>query len=175
MVVQSIPNVTKNLIRRIVQAVDSIGDVDMAKLDPAKLRSYMQQAQDDDDIASPDDETEGGEDYLEEATEDLGESGATGDYEGFMRLMFENAGDLQQAASKVFLSVIDQELPEDTKEEIQAALAEMPQELVAGIKSHLGELDPDQLHDLVEELEDAGAIENDASVVPFLYWAARLS
>ena len=147
----------------------------MARLNPQILKSYMAQTEEDNDIASPDDETEGGDDYLEEAGEEMEDAGATGDYEGFLKMLFENAGALQEAASKVFLSVIDQELPEDAKQEIQAALAEMPQELVDGIKSHMAEMDPDQLHDLVEELEESGAIENDASVVPFLYWAARLS
>lgn len=145
----------------------------MAKLDPVKLKSYMMQAEE--DIAAPDYEDEGGEDYLAEAGEEMEEAGATGDYEGFLKLMFENAGDIQEAASKVFLSVIDEELSEDSKDEIRTAMAEMPKELVDGIKSHLASMDPDQLHELVEELEESGAIENDASVVPFLYWVARLS
>lgn len=143
----------------------------MARLNSQMLKSYMDQAQN--DIASPD--YEESEDYLHEAGEELEEAGATGDYEGFLKLMFENAGDIQSAASKIFLSVIDEELPEDAKAEIQDALAKLPQELVTGIQEHLAAMDPDQLHDLVEELEESGAIENDASVVPFLYWAARLT
>jgi hypothetical protein len=147
----------------------------MARLNPQILKSYMDQTEEDNDLASPDDETDGGDDYMEEAGEELKESGATGDYEGFLKMLFQNAGAIQEAASKVFLSVIDQELPDEAKQEIQDALASMPKDLVKGIKAHLAELDPDQLHDLVEELEESGAIENDASVVPFLYWAARLS
>ena len=47
--------------------------------------------------------------------------------------------------------------------------------LVSGMKAHFAELSPDQLHEIVENLEESGEIENDASVVPFLYWAARLA
>jgi len=148
----------------------------MARLNPQMLKSYMAKAQEDDDISSPDDETEGGSDYFEKADDDATEQDDdSGGYEGFMRLMFEHASELQTAANKVFLSVIDDELPEDTKDEIRAAIKNMPPELISGIKEYLTDLGPDQLHEMVEELEESGAIENDASVVPFLYWAARLS
>lgn len=147
----------------------------MPKIDPAKLKSYMDQVAEEEDNSAPDLEDVESEDYLEEAGEELEEAGATGDYESFLELLFQNGEAVQAAASNVFLTMIEEELPEEVKAEIQTALKEMPPELVAGIKAHLAELDPDQLHEMVENLEESGVIENDASVVPFLYWAARLA
>ena len=147
----------------------------MAKIDPAKLKAYMDQQDEDDSVAGPDFEDEGGEDYLEEATEELEEAGAEGDYTAFMESMFEHGRALQTAAGTVFLSVVGQDLPENVKKQIMAELDKLPPELVDGIKAHLAELDVDDLHELIENLEEAGAIENDATVVPFLYWAARLA
>jgi len=151
----------------------------MAKLAPKMLQSYMAKAKEDADFPDYEDESdvenEGGEDYLEEATEEMEEAGATGDYEGFLKMLFENAAAIQAAAAHVFVTVLDEEIPEDAKEDIQVALNGLPEELVAGIKAHFAEMSPDELHDVVENLEESGEIENDASVVPFLYWAARLS
>lgn len=147
----------------------------MPKIDPAKLKSYMDQVAEEEDNSAPDLEGVESEDYLEEAGEELEEAGATGDYESFLKVLFQNGEAVQAAASNVFLTLIEEELSEEIKAEIQTALKEMPPELVAGIKAHLAELDPDQLHEMVENLEEAGVIENDASVVPFLYWAARLA
>lgn len=151
----------------------------MAKLAPKMLQSYMAKAKEDADVPDYDEEvdvdSEDGEDYLEEASEELGETGAEGDYEGFMSLLFENAPAIQAAASHVLVTVLEEELPEDVKEDIRVALQGLPDELVAGIKAHFAELSPDQLHEIVENLEESGEIENDASVVPFLYWAARLA
>lgn len=145
----------------------------MPKIDPSKLKAYMDQVAEEDNMA-PDLEGDLDEDYLEEAGEELEEAGATGDYEGFLEQLFQNGDAIQAAASTVYLTAMDQELPAETKTEIQAALKNLPAELVAGIKAHLAELDFDDLHEMVENLEEAGVIENDASVVPFLYWAARL-
>ena len=147
----------------------------MAKIDPAKLKAYMDQQDENDSVAGPDYEEEGGEDYLEEAAEELEESGAEGDYQGFLEMLFENAGAIQAAAGQVFLSAVEQELTDEVKGQLKKALDSMPEELVQGIKAHLAELDPDDLHELVENLEESGVIENDATVVPFLYWAARLA
>lgn len=151
----------------------------MAKLAPKMLQSYMAKAKEDADYPDYDDEvdvdSESGEDYLEEATEELEEADASGDYEGFMAMMFENAQAIQAAAAHVFVTVLEEELPEDVKEDIRTALDGMPSELVAGMKAHLSSLSPDELHELVENLEESGEIENDASVVPFLYWASRLA
>lgn len=151
----------------------------MAKLAPKMLQSYMAKAKEDADIPDYDEEvdvdSEDGEDYLEEASEELEEAGAEGDYEGFMAMLFENAQAIQAAASHVFLTVLEEDIPEDVKEDIRVALEGMPAELVSGIKAHFAELSPDELHEVVENLEESGEIENDASVVPFLYWAARLA
>ena len=150
----------------------------MAKLSPRMLQSFLAKAKEDDELPDYEDETdvehESGEDYMEEAAEELEEAGASGDYEGFMELLFEHAGAIQAAASHVVLTVMEQELPEDAKEDIRVALEGLPEALVAGIKEHFANLTPDQLHEIVENLEESGEIENDASVVPFLYWAARL-
>lgn len=151
----------------------------MAKLAPKMLQSYMAKAKEDTEYSDYEDESdvenESGEDYMEDATEELEEAGATGDYEGFMKMLFEHASAIQAAASHVFVTVLDEDLPEDAKEDIKVALEGLPDELVSGIKAHLAEMSPDELHDVVENLEESGEIENDASVVPFLYWAARLS
>lgn len=150
----------------------------MAKLSPKLLQSFLAKSKEDDELPDYGDEvdvdSEDGEDYMEEAEEELEETGASGDYEGFMQLLFENAQAIQAAASHVVLTVMEEELPEDVKEDIRVALDGLPEELVAGIKSHFANLTPDQLHEIVENLEESGEIENDASVVPFLYWAARL-
>lgn len=145
----------------------------MPRIDPSKLKAYMDQVAEEDNMA-PDLEGDLDEDYLEEAGEELEEAGATGDYEGFLEQLFQNGDAIQAAASTVYLTAMDQELPAETKAEIQKALKSLPAELVAGIKAHLAELDFDDLHEMVENLEEAEVIENDASVVPFLYWAARL-
>ena len=151
----------------------------MAKLAPKMLQSYMAKAKEDADLPDYEDESdvdnEDGEDYLEEASEEMEEAGATGDYEGFMKMLFENAAAIQAAASHVFVTVLDEELPEDAKEDIKVALKGLPKELVMGIKAHFAEMSPDELHEVIENLEESGAIENDAAVVPFLYWASRLS
>lgn len=156
-------------------AVDGLGDIEMAKIDPAKLKSYMDQVDEDDSVAGPDLDHEDGDDYLEEAGEELEEAGATGDYAGFLEMLFQHADAVQAAAAKVFLSVIEHDLPPQAKKQLMAALDSLPPELVDGIKAHLAELDPDELHELIENLEESGAIDNDATVVPFLYWAARLA
>lgn len=153
----------------------------MAKLDPRMLKSYMDHVKasdsyDDDEYENEDDvESEGGEDYIEEGAEELAEQLDGGDYEGFMKLLFENATAIQAAASHITMTVMDEELPESAKEDLEVALEGLPEELVTGIKQHFAGMDLDQLHEVVESLEEAGAIENDASVVPFLYWAARLA
>ena len=90
----------------------------MARLNPQMLKSYLDQSQD--DIASPD--YEESDDYLEESSEDLAESLHGGDYEGFMKMMFDHAHDIQQAASKTFLTSLDEQLSEDVKGEIKAAM-----------------------------------------------------
>ena len=154
----------------------------MAKLDPLKLKSYMAHVKEQDEMPDDEDEgseadleNEGGEDSIQEGAEEMAEQLDAGDYEQFMQLLFENAHAIQAAASHIAMSVMDEELPESAKEDLEVALKGLPEELVAGIKSHFANMDLDALHEVVESLEDSGAIENDASVVPFLYWAARLS
>ena len=141
-------------------------------VNPSKLKSYMEQAAEDAAIPDYDDEMHDLDEYKEEAEEELKEAGATGDYASFLELLFQHAGEIQSAASSVYVTALES-IDEDAKAAIASALAEMPTDLVDGIKAHLAELSPDELHDLIEELEEAGAIENDATVVPFLYWAAR--
>lgn len=149
----------------------------MAKLAPKMLQSYMAKAKEDADLPDYDEEVdtdhEGGEDAMEEAAEELAETDS-GDYEGFMQLLFENAGAIQAAADHIMLTMMDEELPEDAKEDLRVALEGMPEALVSGLREHFSNLSLDQLHEIVEKLEESGEIENDASVVPFLYWAARL-
>lgn len=142
-------------------------------VNPSKLKSYLDLSEKEREV--PDYDDEDGSDYSEyeeEAAEEMEEAGATGDYEGFLKLLFQHAGEIQSAASSVFVTAVES-IDDAARESITAALAEMPQDLVDGIKSHLAEMSPDELHELIEELEESGAIENDATVVPFLYWAAR--
>lgn len=142
-------------------------------VNPAKLKSYMTQVAEDSAYPDYEDEEEDSlEEYQEEAEEELEEAGATGDYQSFMQSLFEHGSAIQAAASMVYVTALDA-IDESTKASIKEALADLPPELVKGIKAHLAEMDPDELHELIENLEEAGAIENDAAVVPFLYWAAR--
>ena len=141
-------------------------------VNPSKLKSYMDQVAEDSAFPDYEEEDHDEHEYKAEAEEELEEAGATGDYEGFLELLFQHAEEIQAAASSVIVDAMDS-IDEESKSAIATAMASMPQELVDGIKTHLAEMDPDQLHELVENLEEAGVIENDASVVPFLYWAAR--
>lgn len=146
-------------------------------LDKSKLKSYMEQVAEDSAYPDYDEEdeesfeSEGEEEAEEELEEEEHEAG--GDYESFMEMLYQNADAIQQAASSVFVTALD-EIEEDAKMAVIEAIEQLPDDLVHGIKQHLGQLDPDELHDLIENLEESGAIENDASVVPFLYWVARL-
>lgn len=146
-------------------------------LDKSKLKSYMEQVAEDsaypdydeeEDESSFEEEQEEEEEELDEEEHDSGEG-----YEGFMEMLYQHADAIQQAASSVYVTALD-ELEEDAKIAIIEALEQLPDDLVEGIKKHLGNMDPDELHSLIENLEESGAIENDASVVPFLYWTARM-
>ena len=139
---------------------------------PSKLKSYMEQVAEDQAYPDYEDEENDLHEYKEEAEEELEEAGATGDYEGFLELLFQHAEEIQAAASSVIVDALDS-IDDEARDAIAAELATMPPELVDGIKTHIGEMEPDQLHELIGNLEEAGVIENDASVVPFLYWAAR--
>lgn len=142
-------------------------------VNPGKLKSYMTQVAEDSAYPDYDEEEEDSlKEYQEEAEEELEEAGATGDYEGFLQSLFENGSAIQAAASMVYVTALDS-IDDSTKASIKEALSDLPPELVDGIKAHLAEMDPDDLHELIENLEETGAIENDAAVVPFLYWAAR--
>lgn len=139
-------------------------------VDPKMLKSYMAEAKESQEPA--DYEEDEASEFVEEGAEELEEMGIEDGYEGFLKMLYENASAIQAAASDIYVTAMDS-IDDDVKEQIASALDEMPEELVAGIKKHLADLDPDQLHELIEELEDMGGIENDASVVAWLYWAAR--
>ncbi len=139
-------------------------------VDPKMLKSYMAEAKEAHEPADYGDDDAA--EFVEEGTEELEEMGVEDGYEGFLKSLYENASAIQAAASEVYVTALDA-IDDEVKEQIASALDEMPEDLVAGIKTHLADLDPDQLHELIEELEDMGGIENDASVVAWLYWAAR--
>ncbi len=141
-------------------------------VNPSKLKSYMAQVAEDSAYPDYDEDEESVHEYKEEAEEALEEAGASGDYEGFLHMLFEHGSAIQAAASMVYVTALDA-IDDSTKAAIKEAMADLPPELVDGIKAHLAEMDPDQLHEMIESLEEAGAIENDAAVVPFLYWASR--
>lgn len=141
-------------------------------VDPKLLKSYMSEVKEANEPVDYEEEDEGGE-FVHEAAEALEEAGVEDGYEGFLKAFFEAAPAIQAAASKVYVTALD-EIEDDVKEEIASALDEMPDDVVNGIKEHLSSLDPDALHEFVEELEEAGGIENDASVVAWLYWASRI-
>lgn len=144
-------------------------------VNPKLLKSYMAEVKEAEEPADYEEseESEGSGEFEHEAAEALEEAGVEDDYEGFLRAFYEAAPAIQEAASRVYVTALDA-LEDDVREEIASALDEMPEEVVAGIKTHLADLDADQLHEFVEELEEAGGIENDASVVAWLYWAARV-
>lgn len=144
-------------------------------VDPKLLKSYMAEVKEAEEPADYDDEEEVADagEFAHEAAEELEDAGVEDGYEDFLKALYEAAPVIQEAASKVYVTALD-EIEDDVREEIAAALDEMPDEVVNGIKQHLSELDPDALHEFVELLEEAGGIENDASVVAWLYWAARV-
>lgn len=141
-------------------------------VNPKLLKSYMDEVKASNEPHDYEDEGAESSEFEEEAGEELAELGVEDGYEGFLKALYEHAPAIQAAANEVYVTALD-EIEDDVKEQIAAALDEMPDEVVNGIKQHLAELDPEQLHDFVEELEEAGGIENDASVVAWLYWAAR--
>lgn len=140
-------------------------------ISPKKLGAYME-AQDADmediDLEAPemDDEEEG-----EEEGEESEESEAL---ENFLSMLMENGPLIETAAHQVELFAGDQELDEDTVEQLGATLADMPEDLKLGMKQFLSKLSMDELHELIEQLEGMDAIENDAVVVPYLFHASRM-
>lgn len=109
-----------------------------------------------------------------EEMEESEESDESEALEAFLKLLMEHGSQLETAAHQVELFSGEEELDDDTKEQIEATLADMPEELTAGLGKFFGTLSMDELHELVEQLEEMDAIENDAVVVPYLFHAARL-
>lgn len=137
-------------------------------ISPKKLGAYME-AQDADYDEVEVEEPE--EDIEAEEGEESPEHEAL---EAFMSMLMDNGTLLETAAHQVELFGDEAELDEDTVEQIQAALAALPDELKAGMAKYFAGLSIDELHELVEQLEEADAIENDAVVVPFLFHASKL-
>lgn len=139
-------------------------------ISPKALGSYMADKADDemDDVEL---EAVEGEESEEHEAEESPEHEAL---EEFLEMLMEHGDAIESAAHAVELFTGEGELDEDTREQIEAALADMPEELKAGFKTYLAGLSIDELHELIEKLEESGAISNDAVVVPWLYHAARL-
>lgn len=140
-------------------------------ISPKKLGAYME-AQDADmedvELETPEMEAEESEEHEAEESEEHEA------LEHFLMLVMENAPMIETAAHQVELFAGDQELDEDTLEQLEATLADMPDELKAGMAKFFAALSMDELHELVEQLEEAEAIENDAVVVPYLFHASRM-
>lgn len=134
-----------------------------------KLGAYME-AQDVDTEEM--DELEAGEEM--EADEDEMAEEESEALESFLSLLMEHGAQLETAAHAVQLFGGEAELDDDTIEQIESSLADMPDDLKAGMAKFFGGLSMDELHELVEQLEEMEAIENDAVVVPFLFHASRL-
>lgn len=136
-----------------------------------KLGAYMAaQDADFDEMAVEPEEVEAEE--SEEAEADESEEHEA--MEGFLKLLMDNGALIETAAHQVELFAGDQELDEDTLEQLEATLADMPDELKAGMAKYLSGLSIDELHELLEQLEEVDAIENDAVVVPYLFHATRM-
>lgn len=141
-------------------------------MDRKLLAAYRDGPMDDDDeldeleveIEDDEVEVEGGE--SEEDTAAL---------EAFLQMLMQHGAEIESAAHAVDLFEGDAELDDETTEQLQAALETLPEELRAGIKTHLADMSMDDLHELLEALEEGGAFENDALVVPWLYYAARVA
>ena len=112
-------------------------------------------------------------DEVDEA-EEAEESDEAEALEGFLKLLMEHGQQIETAAHQVELFEGEAELDEDTVEQLEATLTDMPDELKAGMAKFFAGLSMDDLHELVEQLEEMDAIENDSVVVPYLFHAARL-
>lgn len=134
-----------------------------------KLGAYME-AQEPVDY----DEAEAPELEEPEEMEEGEESKDAEELEAFLGLLMEHGQQLETAAHQVELFGGEAELDEDTIEQLQATLADMPEELKAGMAKFFAGLSMDELHELVEQLEEMEAIENDAVVVPYLFHASRM-
>lgn len=140
-------------------------------ISPKKLGAYMaaQDADMDDvEIETPEMEEAEGEEHEAEESEEAEAM------EHFLSMLMDNGALIESAAHQVELFAGDQELDEDTIEQLAATLADLPEELKAGMAKFFAGLSMDELHELVEQLEEMEAIENDAVVVPYLFHAARL-
>lgn len=138
-------------------------------ISPKALGAYMDKgAEEMDDDFELDEGAESEEHKAEESPEHEA-------LEEFLEMLMEHGDAIESAAHSVELFTGEGELDEETADQIQAALAEMPEELRAGLKKYLAALSMDDLHELMEQLEESGAISNDAVVVPWLYHAARLA
>lgn len=138
---------------------------------PAKKLGAFMAAQDV-DTDDMDLETEAEEmDEGEEA--EVGEDEAA-ELEDFLKLLIEHGAQLETAAHAVQLFGGEAELDEDTVDQLAASVADLPDELKAGMAKFFAGLSMDDLHELLEQLEEVDAIENDAVVVPFIYHASRM-
>jgi hypothetical protein len=139
-------------------------------IDPKKLTAYM-----DDQEPADDDEIVAEYEVEDEAAGDEETSPEDAEFAAFLEMLMENATEIESAAQAAEVLDIADELPDEVADAIMAALESMPPELVAGMVKYLGQMSPDDLHELVETMEESGQIENDGIVVPFLYWASRLA
>lgn len=140
-------------------------------ISPKALGAYMA----DQDVEEMDDDVElEAEEGEESEAHEAEESPEHEALEEFLEMLMEHGDAIESAAHAVELFTGEDELDEETAEQIQAALEDMPDELKAGLKKYLGALSMDELHEVIEKLEESGAISNDAVVVPWLYHAARL-
>lgn len=139
-------------------------------ISPKKLGAYME-AQDADfdevEVETPEMESEESEEHEAEESEEHEA------LEHFLTMLMENGALIESAAHQVELFSGEQELDEDTAEQLEATLESLPEDLKAGMAKFIAGLSMDDLHELLEQLEEVEAIENDAVVVPYLFHAAR--
>lgn len=138
---------------------------------PKKLGAYMQSQDADLDEME---EIEAPGEALESDEDEGAESDEHEALEAFLAKLMEAGTEIESAAHQVELFEGDLELDDDTREQIESTLEAMPQELKDGMAKFLAGLSMDELHELLEQLEEMGAIENDAVVVPYLFHASRL-
>jgi hypothetical protein len=144
-------------------------------MDPKKLKSYMAEKADEDELDEAPEEEE--EEHEEEEYEEE-ESEEDEDYE---RELEDFYGDLEAAASEVEEAAVgieealshDAQPSPETVEQMKAQLAEMPESVVSGIKAYLVGLPYEEVMELAEELAEEGAIGDAEQVAGWLYWAAK--
>lgn len=158
-------------------------------VNPQKLKSYMaaqaasDYERDDEDEVEGADEEEGDHHYespseeaeqTEEEEAEEGESAEQQAFEDFIGEVYTYAEEIMAAASDVG-EIGAEALAPQTKQAIKAALAEMPDEVIDGFKSHGKRMTIEDAGELAEELAEEGKVEDPELFAAFVYWAGKVA